>query len=162
MLGRAIQSAIVVGGGRGGGGGRRVGGRCTVKATNYKRWGWDQPSDVRMLFKGDPARPGHALHVETSNKQAECMLKIRCRICRTLISYHNNSWTCVATHIQSHDIATTQDIVAANDLACESEANGKPFPIHKLPPPLAVKKEAARDATLMQHNFAAPSYRPDT
>ena len=40
--GRAIWSAVVydvaVGGG-GGGGGRATGGR-TVKATNYKRWGW--------------------------------------------------------------------------------------------------------------------------
>ena len=36
----------------------------------------------------------------------DCVLKIRCRICRSLISYHNNSWTSAATHIRSHNIAT--------------------------------------------------------
>ena len=56
-----------------------------MKATNYKRWGWDLSLDVWMLFEGDPARPGHLLCVETSNKQGECMLKIRCHICCTLI-----------------------------------------------------------------------------
>ena len=166
--GRAIQSVVLgdaaVGGGgrRGGGGGGRVGGRRTVKTKNYKRWGWDRSSDVRMLFEGDPARPGHPLRVETSNKQGDCVLKIRCRICRTLISYHNSSWTCAATHIRSHNIATAQDIAAADALASESEANGEPFPIHKLPAPPAVKKEPAGDVALMRHTFTAPSYGTDT
>ena len=115
-----------------------------------------------MLFEGDPARPGHPLYLETSNKQGECMVKIRCHICRTLRSYDNNSWTCVATHIRSHNIATTQDIAVADELASESKARCKPFPIHKLPTPPIVKKEAAGDAALMQCTFAAPSYGPDT
>ena len=120
-----------------------------MKATNYKRWGWDWSLDMRMLFEGDLARLDHPLHMETVNKQGECVLKIRCHICRTLISYYNNSWTYAATHIRSHDITTAQDIAAANALASESEANGEPFPIRKLPIPLAVKKEAASDAALM-------------
>ena len=168
--GRAIQSAIggdaiVVGGGGGGGrcgGAGRTGVCRTIKHANYERWGWDQSSDVRMLFEGDPARPGHPLRVETENKLGDCMLKIRCRICRSLISYHNSSRTCTATHIWSHNIATAQDIAAAAALASESEANGEAFPILKLPTPPPVKKEAARDAALMRCTFAAPSYRTDT
>ena len=106
--GRAMQSAVVVGGGGGRGGGRR-----TQKTTNIKRWGWDRSSEVRTLFEGDPARPGHPLHVETENKLGDCVLKIRCHICRSLISYHNSSWTSAATHIRSHNITTAQDIAAA-------------------------------------------------
>ena len=104
-----------------------------MKATNYKRWGWDRSSNVRLLFEGDLARPGHPPHMETLNKQGECVPKLRCHICRTLISYHNSSWTCVATHIQSHSITTAQDIVALDALASASEVNVKPCPIHKLP-----------------------------
>ena len=164
--GRAIQSAVggdavvVVGGGRHGGVGRA--GVChTKKHANYKRWGWDRSSDVWMLFEGDPARLGHPLHVETENKLGDCVLKIRCRICRSLISYHNSSWTCATTHIQSHNIAIAQDIAVATALASESEANGEALPIHKLPTPPLVKKEAVGDATLMQRTFAAPSYGTD-
>ena len=100
--------------------------------------------------------------METENKLGDCMLKIRCRICHSLISYHNSSWTCVATHIQSHNIATAQDIATAAALASDSDANGKAFLIHKLPTPPPVKKEAPRDAALMRRTFAAPSYGIDT
>ena len=89
------------------------------------------------------------------------MLKIRCRICRSLISYHNSSWTYAATHIRSHNIATAQDIAVAAALAAESKANGEAFPIHKLPTPPPVKKEAVGDAALMRRTFAAPSYGTD-
>ena len=89
------------------------------------------------------------------------MLKIRCCICRSLISYHNNSWTCAATHIQSYSIVTAQDIAAAIALASESEASGETFPIHKLPTPPPVKKEAVGDAALMRCTFAAPSSGTD-
>ena len=99
--GRAMQSAVVVGSVGG-----RCGGRRTQKTTNFKRWGWDRSSEVRTLFEGDPARLGHPLHVETENKLGDCVLKIRCRICRSLISHHNSSWTSAATHIRSHNIAT--------------------------------------------------------
>ena len=127
--GRAIQSAIggddivvvvvVVGGGGGGrrGGAGHVGVHRTVKHANHKRWGWDRSSGVQMLFEGDLARPSHPLRVEIENKLGDCVLKIRCHICRSLISYHNSSWTCAATHIQSHNIATAQDIAAAATLA---------------------------------------------
>ena len=155
--GRAMQSAIVIGSGGGHGGGRR-----TQKTTNIKRWGWERSSDVRMLFQCDPTRPGHPLHVETKNKLGDCMLKIRCRICRSLISYHNSSWTSAATHIRSHNILTAQDIATAAALATESEANGEALPIHKLPTPPLVKKETAGDAALMRCTFAAPSYRTNT
>ena len=148
MGGRAFQSTIVYDA-TVCSGGRHASGRRTVKATNYKEWGWDRSSDVRMVFEGDPAWPGHPLHVETLNEQGECMLKIRCRIYRTLISYHNCLWTCATTHIRSHNIATAQDIAAADALASDSEANGEPFPIHKLPIQPTVKKEAAGDAALM-------------
>ena len=152
-----MQSAVVVVGGGGRGGGRR-----TQKTTNIKRWGWDRSSGVRTLFEGDPARPGHPLHVETENKLGNCVLEIRCRIYRSLISYYNSSWTSAATHIRSHNIVTAQDIAIAAALAAESEANGEAFPIHKLPAPPPVKKEAAGDAALMQCTFAAPSYETDT
>ena len=89
------------------------------------------------------------------------MLKIRCRIYRTLISYHNSSWTYMSTHIRPHNITTAQDIVAADALSCNSEANGEPFPIHKLPTPPAVKKGPASSATLMRRTFPAPSNGPD-
>ena len=72
---RAMQSAVVVGSVGGRGGGHR-----TQKTTNVKRWGWDRSSEVRTLFEGDPARPGHPLRVETENKLGDCVLKIRCRI----------------------------------------------------------------------------------
>ena len=115
-----------------------------------------------MLFEGYPARPGHPLHVEIENKLGDGVLKIRCHIRHSLISYHNSSWTCTTTHIRSHNIATAQDIVVVASLASESKANGEAFPIHKLPTPPPVKKEAARDAALMRRTFAAPSYRTDT
>ena len=67
----------------------------------------------------------------------------------------------MATHIWSHNIVTAQDIVATAALVSESEANVEAFPIHKLPTPPPVKKEAARDAALMRRTFAAPSYRTD-
>ena len=156
--GRAMQSAAVVVGSVGG----RGGGRRTQKTTNVKRWGWDRSSEVQPLFEGDPARSSHPLRVEIENKLGDCVLKIRCRICHSLISYHNNSWTSAATHIRSHNIATAQDIAAADALAAESEANGEAFPIHKLPTPPLVKKEAAGDAALMRCTFAAPSYGTDT
>ena len=140
------DTIVVVGGG--GGGGR--GGRChTAKISNYKRWGWDRSSNVQMLFEDDPTRRSHPLHVETSNKQGACVLKIKCCICNTLISYYNSSWTCAATHILSHNIGTPQDIVAATALASECEANGEPFPIHKLPTPPAVKKEPTSNVGLL-------------
>ena len=139
-----MQSTIVVGGGDGRGGGRR-----TQKTTNMKRWGWNRSSEVRTLFEGDPARLGHPLCVEIENKLGDCVLKIRCCICRSLISYHNSSWTSAATHIRSYNITTAQDIAAATALAAESEANGEAFPIHKLPDPPPVKKEVAGDAALM-------------
>ena len=142
--GRAMQSTVVVGGGGGRGGGCR-----TQKTTNIERWRWDRSLEVRTLFEGDPARPSHPLCVEIENKLGDCMLKIRCRICSSLISYHNSSWTSAATHIRSHNITTAQDIAAAAALAAESEANGKAFPIHKLPAPPPVKKEAAGDVALM-------------
>ena len=91
--GRAMQFAVVVGSVGGRGGGRR-----TQKTTNVKRWEWDRSSEVRTLFKGDPSRLGHPLHVEIENKLGDCVLKLRCHICRSLISYHNSSWTCAATH----------------------------------------------------------------
>ena len=153
----AMQSTVVVCSGGGRGGGRR-----TQKTTNIKRWGWERSSDVQMLFQGDPARPSHPLRVETKNKLRDCILKIRCRICRSLISYHNSSWTSASTHIRSHNIATAQDIAAVATLATKSEANGKAFPIHKLPTPPPVKKEAVGDVALMRRTFAAPSYRIDT
>ena len=124
--------------------------------------GWERSSHVWMLFQGDPTRPVHPLHVETKNKPGNYVLKVRCRICRSLISYHNSSWTSTATHIRSHNIATTQDIVAAAALVSESEANGEAFPIHKLPTPPPVKKEAVGDAALMWRTFATPSYGTDT
>ena len=117
---------------------------------------------MRTLFEGDPARLGHPLRVETKNKLGDYVLKIRCRICYSFISYHNSSWTCAATHIRSNNIATAQDIAAAAALASESEVNGEAFPIHKLPTPPPVKKEVAGDVALMRHTFAAPSYGTDT
>ena len=102
-----------------------------------------------MLFEGDPARPGHPFHVEIENKLGDYVLKIRCCICCSLISYHNSSWTYAATHIRSHNIVTAQDIAAATALAFESEDNGEAFPIHKLPTPPPMKKEIAGDAALM-------------
>ena len=114
------------------------------------------------LFEGDPARPGHPLHVEIENKLGDGVLKIRCRICRSLISYHNSSWTSAATHIRPHNITTAQDIAAAAALVAESKANGKAFPIHKLPAPPLVKKEAVGDAASMRLTFAAPYYGTDT
>ena len=67
----------------------------------------------------------------------------------------------MATHIQSHNIATAQDIAAAAALASESEANGEAFPIHKLPTPPPVKKDQDSDAALMRCTFTAPSYGTD-
>ena len=67
-----------------------------------------------------------------------------------------------AIQIRSHNITTAQDIAAADALAFESKANGEPFPIHKLPTPPKVKKEAAGNVALMQRTFATPSYKLDT
>ena len=89
------------------------------------------------------------------------MLKIKCCIYGTLISYHNSSWTYMATHILSHNIGTPHDIVSAAALASECEANGEPFTIHKLPAPLAVKKKPTGDVAFMHHTFAAPSFATD-
>ena len=151
---RAMHSAVVIGGGGGRGGGHR-----TQKTTNIRRWEWDRSSKVRTLFEGDPARPGHPLHVEIENKLGECVLKIWCRICRSLISYHNSSWTSTATHIWSHNITTAQDIAAAAALAAKSEANDEACPIQKLPTPPPVKKEATGGAALMRRTLCCPVLR---
>ena len=127
-----------------------------------KSEGWDCCSDVRVLFEEDPARPGHPLRVETVNKAGFCVLKIRCRICRCLLSFHNSSWTCASNHILSHNLATDEDLAAAAALASECEANGEPFPMHKLPAPPPVKTEPIGDVALMRRTFAAPSYGADT
>ena len=66
------------------------------------------------------------------------------------------------THIPPHNIATPQDTVATAALASECEANGDPFPIHKLATPPTVKKEPASDITLIQRTFAVSSHRIDT
>ena len=116
-----MQSAIVVGSVGGSGGGRR-----TRKTTNVKRWGWDRSSEVQTLFEGDPARPGHPLFVETENRLGDYVLKIRCCICRFLISYHNSSWTSAVTHIWSHNIATAQDIAAAAALLLSLRPMARP------------------------------------
>ena len=87
-------------------------------------------------------------------------MKVRCHICHTLISCHNSLWACTI-HILSHDIGTSQDIAAAAALTSECEANGEPFPIHKLPTPPAMKKESAGDVAFMQRTFAAPSHGTD-
>ena len=113
-----------------------------------------------MLFKGDPARLGHPLHLETSGVQGECILKIRCYIYLTLIPYHYSSWTCAATHIQSHNTTPVQDIVAADALASESEANGEPFPIHKLPTPPSEEGSHWQRCPNMIH-LCCPSYGPN-
>ena len=102
-----------------------------------------------MLFEDDPARLGHPLHVETSNKQGACMLKNRCRSCRTLISYHNSSWIYAATPVLSHNTATPQDIAAAAAFASEYEANGELFPIYKQLTLAIVKKEPVGNVALM-------------
>ena len=115
-----------------------------------------------ILFEDDLARPGHRLCVEMSNKQGACVLKIRGCICRTLISYHNNLWTCAATHILSHNIATPQDIATITALVSECEAHGEPFPIHKLPTPPTMKKETGDSVALIRCTFSAPSYETDT
>ena len=152
-----MQLAVVVVGGGG-----RGSGRHTTKNPNYKRWGWDRSSNVRILFEDDLARLGHPFHIEMSNKQGVYVMKIKCRICGTLISYNNNSWTCVATHILSHNIGTPQEIAVAAALASDCEANWEPFTIHKLPTPRAVKKEPAGDVVLMRCTLAAPSYGTGT
>ena len=68
----------------------------------------------------------------------------------------------MAAYIRSHNIETAQDFAAAAALASESEANDEAFPIHKLPTPPPMKKEAPGDAALMRCTFAAPSYGTDT
>ena len=84
-----MQSGIVVGAAivDGGGGGGRRGGRRTVQTPNYRGGGWDRSSDVQMLFEDEPARPSRPLCVEILNKHGAYVLKIRYRICCTLIPY---------------------------------------------------------------------------
>ena len=72
---------------------------------------------ANIVWRCDLASPSHHLHVEMSKNQGECVLKIRCCICCTLISYYNSLWTCAATHFWSHNITTAQDIAAADALA---------------------------------------------
>ena len=114
-----------------------------------KRGGWVRCSDVRVLFQEDPARPGHPLRVETVNKVGVCVLKIRCWICRGLFSFHNSSWTCASNHILSHNLATAEDLATAAALASECEANGEPFPMHKLPATPPIRMEPLGDVALM-------------
>ena len=136
--------------------------RVRTSGPPVKREGWVRASDVRVLFEEDPNRPGYPLRVETINKSGVCVMKIRCRICRHLFSYHNSSWTCASNHILSHNIQTVDDVVAAAALATDCEANSEPFPMHKLPTAPAVKTEPVGDAALMRRTFAAPSYGSDT
>ena len=103
-----------------------------------------------------------SLATSASNKQGACVPKIKCRLCGTLIFYHNNSWTYAATHIMSHNIGTPQDIAPAVALASECEANGEPFPLHKLPTLPTMKKELASNVGLMRCTFATPFYGTNT
>ena len=69
------------------------------------------------------------------------MLKIWCQIYRSLFSFHTNSYTWESIYILSHNLATTQDIATAVNLASVCEANGGPFPMHQLPIARLVNKE---------------------
>ena len=97
------------------------------------------------MFQEDPQRPGHPLKIETKNKAGKVVDKIRCRICKNLFSYHNSSWTIASNHGLSHNIYTIEDIASATLLVGQAEQNGEPFPIHMLPTPTAIKKDALGD-----------------
>lgn len=83
------------------------------------------------------------------NNQGVCLLKTKCRICGHLLSYHNSSWTCASNHILFHNLATAQDIAIGAVLATKFEADGKPFPIYKVPNPPLVKKEPLSNVASM-------------
>ena len=83
-----------------------------------------EPVIRRVNVVWRPPSKAKSCSLKTPNKQGAHILKTKCCIYSTLISYHNSSWTCVATHILSHSIGTSQDIAAAADLASKCEANG--------------------------------------
>ena len=127
-----------------------------------KKEQWTRCSEVRSLFQEDPQRPGHPLKIETKNKAGKVIHKIRCRICKNLFSYHNSSWTTASNHVLSHNIYTIEDIASAALLASQAEQSGEPFPIHMLPTPTAIKKDAPGDVQLMKHFVKSPSYGVDS
>ena len=116
-----------------------------------KKEQWTRCSEVCSLFQEDPQRPGQPLKIETKNKAGKFVHKIRCRICKNLFSYYNSSWTTASNHVLSHNIYTIEDIAYATLLASQAEQSGEPFPIHMLPTPTTIKKDAPGDIQLMEH-----------
>ena len=114
------------------------------------------------MFQEDPQRPGQPVKIETKNKAGKLVHKIMCRICKNLFLYHTSSWTTVSNHVLSHNIYTIEDIASAALLASQAEQSGEPFPIHMLPIPTVIKKEAPGDVQLMKHFVKSPSYGVDS
>ena len=125
-----------------------------------KKGGRDRAPDVRMLFEGDPARPSHPLRMQRSDKQGECVLKIRCRIYCTLISYHDSLCTCTATHIRHPNITTVQDIL---QLLTPLLLSLRPMTSPSLSTScqLHLQWRSNLPAMLMRRTFAALSYGPN-
>lgn len=51
-----------------------------------------------------------------------------------------------------------EDIATASALSSKGEANSEPFPMHKPPIKLVVKKEALGDVAIMRCTLLTPSY----
>ena len=100
------------------------------------------------MFQEDPKRLGQVLKIETKNKAGKIVHKIRCRKCKNLFLYHNSSWTIVSNHILPYNSYMIEDIASTTLLANQAEQSGKPFPIHMLPRPIAMKKGAYGDVQL--------------
>ena len=104
----------------------------------------------------------HPLKIETKNKAGKVVHKIKCRICKNLFSYQNSSWTTASNHVLSHNIDTIENIAFVALLASQPEQSGEPFPIHILPTPTAIKKDAPGDVQLMEHFVKSPSCGVDS
>ena len=51
----------------------------------------------------------------------------------------------VSNHVLSHNIYMIEDIAYAAPLTSQAEQSGEPFPIHMLPTPTTIKKDAPSD-----------------
>ena len=88
---------------------------------------------VRLMFVQDPQREGQVLVEEEDLSEGRVRRYITCRICKGRMSFAKGSYTAAANHLVAHRLTTEAHVLEALSWAEKSEAEGRSFPLDKLP-----------------------------